>query len=217
MRKPREDAARTREQLLEAAIEIFAAKSYREATLAEICTRAGVNSAAANYHFRNKETLYREAWRQSFTNSIKAHPIDGGVSPDAPAALRLHGHIKALLERITDNGSREFMIVQQEMASPTGLLDEVMLAEIEPMRNRTQTLIRELLGPAASEDQVKYSDISVLSQCINPAVIKTRHSRRGGPRIENLDAYIEHVYAFTIGGLTALKNQQTGTPAGEDA
>ena len=217
MRKPREDATLTREQLLEAAIEIFAAKSYREATLAEICNRASVNSAAANYHFRNKETLYREAWRQSFNRSIKAHPIDGGVSPEAPAPLRLYGHIKALIERITDKGSREFMIVQQEMASPTGLLEEVMQSEIEPMLKRTQNLIRELLGPNATETQVRYSDISVVSQCINPAVIKTRNNRRGGPRIDNIEAYIEHVYAFTMGGLKAIKAIQADSQEGTEA
>jgi len=48
MKLPREGATKTRQNLLTAASEIFADKGYRDATIAEICERAGTNIAAVN-------------------------------------------------------------------------------------------------------------------------------------------------------------------------
>jgi AcrR family transcriptional regulator len=72
----------TQADLLDAACRTFAEKGYRDATIAEICQRAGANIAAVNYYFRDKETLYVEAWRLAFKRSLEAHPPDGGVPPD---------------------------------------------------------------------------------------------------------------------------------------
>ncbi len=120
MKIPREDAVRTRKSLLAAASEVFAEKGYRDATIAEICERAKANVAAVNYHFGDKETLYIEAWRHSFSESVKAHPPDGGVSDDAPPEERLRGQVEALLRRIADENNKEFLIVHKELANPTG-------------------------------------------------------------------------------------------------
>ena len=49
---------RAREQLLEAAGEVFAEKGYGRATSKEICERAGMNSASVNYYFAGVEPLY---------------------------------------------------------------------------------------------------------------------------------------------------------------
>ncbi|MBE0558206.1 MAG: TetR/AcrR family transcriptional regulator, partial [Proteobacteria bacterium] len=119
---PREDTTRTRGKLLAAAGEIFAEKGFRNATVAEICLKAGTNVAAVNYHFGSKETLYREAWRHVFAQSMAAHPPDGGVAADAPPEERLRGQVTSLLDRIVDENNREFRIMQREFSNPTGLL-----------------------------------------------------------------------------------------------
>ena len=55
--------AETRRQLLEAAGEVFAEAGFRDATVREICRRAGANIAAISYHFGDKEKLYAEVLR----------------------------------------------------------------------------------------------------------------------------------------------------------
>src|SRR4030042_1440789 len=92
MKVPRKGAAKTPKSLLAAASEVFGEKGYRDATIAEICERAGANVAAVNYHFGDKETLYTEAWRHSFSESMKTHPPGGGVSEAAPHDESLRGH-----------------------------------------------------------------------------------------------------------------------------
>lgn len=209
MRVRRQDAARTRTSLLAAASEIFAERGFRDATIAVISKRAGTNVAAVNYHFGDKETLYREAWRQSFRDSISAHPPDGGVDPKAPPKQRLAGLVAALLRRITDKNNREFHIVNKELANPTGLLEEVMKEEMLPLRRRIIALMREVLGRRSSETQVRFCAISILSQCVIPAFINMAERLGTSPegeswKVEDIDGYAEHVITFSLAGMAAI-------------
>lgn len=207
----REDTVRTRGKLLSAASEVFAEKGFRDATIAEICLKAGTNVAAVNYHFGNKEALYREAWRHAFFLSIQAHPPDGGVAADAPPEERLWGQIKALLNRVADENNREFWFMQREFTNPTGLLEDVMREEICPLQQRTEKLVRELLGSQASEQEVRFCEVGIISQCINPMVVRKRSRAvealpEGPPGIGDIDAYARHVTAFSLAGIAAIRN-----------
>ena len=65
-RKVRTDGLRTREAILAAASEEFAAKGFELASVREICKRAGANVALANRYFGSKEELYRHVARHLF-------------------------------------------------------------------------------------------------------------------------------------------------------
>src|SRR4030042_1213685 len=95
MKIPREDTAKTRKSLLDAACEIFAQKGYRDTTIAEIC---------------------------------------------AQAEERFRAHVKATIGRLADKNNREFWFVQREFNNPTGLLEEVMRKEINPLQKKTECL-----------------------------------------------------------------------------
>ena len=56
-RKFRIDGLEKRQQLLAAAGEVFAARGFHNATLAEIWCKARANSAMVNNHFGSKEAL----------------------------------------------------------------------------------------------------------------------------------------------------------------
>ncbi|MEN6420461.1 MAG: CerR family C-terminal domain-containing protein [Smithella sp.] len=207
---PRENAIRTRKCLLDAASDIFCQKGFRDATIAEISKRAGTNIAAVNYHFRNKEALYIEAWRCAFQESIKAHPLYGNLSKDAPAEERLRAHISATISRLADKNNKEFWFVQREFANPTGLLEEVMREEVTPLREKTENLVRELLGPHVSHDDVFFCEMSIMNQCINPMVAGNRlpengKNQSGPPRIKDTKAYTEHVVKFSLAGIKAVR------------
>ncbi len=210
MKIPREDTARTRGKLLAAAGEIFAGKGFRDATVAEICRKAGTNVAAVNYHFGSKETLYREAWRHAFVRSIEAHPPDGGVAAGAPVEERLRGQVSALLHRIADENNREFRFMQREVTNPTGLLKEVMREAFRPLQERTRDLVRELLGPKATEQDAQFCEVGIISQCINPMVIRNRSRaddgvQEGPSGIVDIDAYARHVVTFSLAGIAAVR------------
>jgi len=81
MKAQRKGGVATRKRLLAAAGRVFAEKDYRRATIAEICRLAGTNIAAVNYHFGDKETLYREAKRLSEEDGAADCPVRRDAGP----------------------------------------------------------------------------------------------------------------------------------------
>lgn len=213
-RRPRKDAQETRQRLLDAAAEIFAKKGFWEATHAEICRKAGANTAAVNYHFTSKENLYVEAWRHALERSLQVHPPDGGVPADAPAEVRLHGQILALMRRMKDPTNFEVEISHREMANPTGLLAEVMCRAIEPLRLSMRSIVQELLGEGVSEQCVTFCEMSLMGQCFGP-IFHIRRARQlgkepgpGGPPINfDIEDLVDHVTRFTLAGIRGIREQ----------
>ncbi|MFZ5814199.1 MAG: TetR/AcrR family transcriptional regulator [Bacillota bacterium] len=59
--RPKNPPPDRRQEILEAALRIFAEKGYNATTNADIARAAGVTPAALYYYFANKEELFREA------------------------------------------------------------------------------------------------------------------------------------------------------------
>ncbi|MDR2017567.1 MAG: CerR family C-terminal domain-containing protein [Syntrophobacterales bacterium] len=206
----RKDAEQTRQSLLAAGSAIFADKGYRDTTIAEICERAKANIAAVNYHFGDKETLYRESWRHAFLKSIATHPPDGGVAEDAPPEDRLRGQIAAILHRVADQESKEFLILLKEFANHTGLLKDLVLEEVRPIRIRMEAVLRQILGERASKVQVRFCTISILTQCINAIVAGLTRTQgwedeAESLKIDNIEEFIDHVVGFSLGGIASIR------------
>jgi AcrR family transcriptional regulator len=220
MRKPRSDGLETRQRLLAAACEIFAAKGFREATTAEICRKAGANAAAINYHFGGKDALYVASWRYAFEKSLQSHPPDGGVSANAAPEERLRGRIFSIMQRIVDPDSHEFDIVHKEMASPTGLLAETIDESLEPIRHGLASVVRELLGENATEQQVRLCRMSIKAQCFGPLLRERRrkqtarppHPPRPEPLVEDVDTLADHVTRFSLAGIRQIRLQNAVQP-----
>jgi AcrR family transcriptional regulator len=56
----------TREQIMKAAERLFAESGYDGTSIRAIVAKAKVNQAAVNYHFEDKDGLYREVLREAF-------------------------------------------------------------------------------------------------------------------------------------------------------
>ncbi|MCX7914409.1 MAG: CerR family C-terminal domain-containing protein [Thermodesulfovibrionales bacterium] len=207
MKTVRKASQITREKLLKTAIDVFAEKGFRDATVAEISERSGVNIAGVNYHFGDKETLYREAWRYAFSESIKNHPPDGGVDEKASAEDRFKGQVRALINRISDRNNKEFMITLRELTNPTGLLNEIMQEMMIPLQSRMHRTIKELVGNDCPEEVVMYCEISVISQCINPMVFGIVSYEVHPPRIKDIKSYTEHVIEFSLAGINKIRDR----------
>lgn len=77
VRKCKEDAEKTRQAVIEAALDVFSEKGYAKATFDEIAARAGFTKGAVYWYFRNKADLvaaligeYMERKRQELVPNI---------------------------------------------------------------------------------------------------------------------------------------------------
>ena len=201
--------AKTRERLLTTACRLFSEKGFQDTTVAEICEQAETNIASVNYHFRDKANLYLEAWRYAFQEDLKAYPPEGGLSADTSAEQRLESRIKSLIARIVDPDLHFFAIIHKELAQQSGLLDTIMAQEINPQRQAMISVIKELLGPNATDKQVQFCHASINGQCMHMLQVKNlklnAETRRFIMDLNDAQAYAEHVLQFSLAGIRSLR------------
>jgi AcrR family transcriptional regulator len=158
----------TRRQLLEAAGEVFAELGFRNATVREICQRAGANVAAINYHFGDKETLYVEVLRYAHGKALEKYPLLLDVSENAPPEKKLQAFVHSLLLRIFDKGPTSWhgRLMSREMIEPTTALDSLIEERIRPMSSVLWKTIGEILNCPPTDERVLLCAFSVTSQCV---------------------------------------------------
>jgi len=90
MRKTKEEAAITRESLLQAALAVFSRKGYTAATMEDVARQAGVTRGAIYWHFGSKAELY--------TALLSEYSARGGEIVQAAAAEG--GSLVEILRRV---------------------------------------------------------------------------------------------------------------------
>lgn len=210
----RKDGVASSKKIFKAASEVFAEKGYRTATVAEICKRAKSNVAAINYYFKSKDGLYAAVWKNAFEQAMQVYPADGGLSPDASAEERLHALVHSFLHRILDSGRLgcSGQILLREIAEPTDVLDQILDDAFRPLQKRTQQIISELLGPKASDRELRFCELSVVHQCVAIGFGKSRNKLPPFLRNEQLthefiDEMAEHITFFSLAGIRAVREQ----------
>lgn len=125
----RRAAEPTRERILQAAAEIFAAQGFRHATVRAICRQAGANVAAVNYYFRGKLGLYKAVLHAMIEIMQRSTVGQAPGRGQAPARERLESYfIRRLRNLHADRrGTWIHQLLAQENVDPTpafGLLIE---------------------------------------------------------------------------------------------
>ncbi len=84
-RKTKEDALKTREAILDAAVKVFSVRGVSGSTLADIAKEAGVTRGAIYWHFKNKEDMLADLWEQLL---LPFEPLSrASENPDTPDPL----------------------------------------------------------------------------------------------------------------------------------
>lgn len=212
MKTDRADGSRTRKRVLEAASEVFADVGFHDATVADICERAGANVAAVSYHFGGKAELYALVWRQAFEEGLRAYPPDGGLPPDAPPEDRLRARIHALLARIFDDGrtGRFSRLLAAEMARPTETLARVRREVIGKQVREMTALLREILGPDLPDDRLALCRMSLIHQCLGMGwrpIHRKVFLGRDHLDAAEVEVLADHVATFSLAGMRAVRNR----------
>lgn len=200
-------SAQTRERLLEAAADVFAADGFRNARIQAICRRAGANIAAAHYHFGDKEGLYTAVFEYAAERATRDYPPDdsAGVAPEA----RLRAHITSFLARLLDPDRPAWFarLLAREMIDPTPALDRLVRRRMRANHDLLADIIRELLGAGAADETVRLCVLSVVSQCVfyrNSAPIIARLYPELEPAKE-LQRIADHVTRFSLAAVAGLR------------
>jgi|SRR5208283_1789016 len=204
----------TRRQLLEAAGEVFATAGFRNATVREICRRAGANIAAVNYHFGDKEGLYAEVLRYAQQKAFEKYPLLPGVGTDASPTDKLRAFVRSFLLRIFDSEPTAWFgkMMLREMIEPTGALDSLLEERMRPMADQIRGIVAEILDSSPDDENARLCSLSVVSQCVF-----YHHCRRVVARLfpeQRLDAtaiepLADHITRFSLAAMKHMPEPKT--------
>lgn len=210
--------AGARQRIMDAAGEIFARCGYRKATVRDICAKAGVNLAAVNYHFGDKEHLYLETLRNLTAESFQKFPADMGTNRKDKPAVRLRAFIRAFLLRALDQGRPSWFgrILAREMIEPTPILESVMEEIIYPNFLVLSSIVKELLGETDDDESVRLCAASIVGQCLYFGNRRSAYAHFNDSEIapEEVERITDHITQFSLSALKALSKNLKGNKDG---
>src|SRR3954454_15407014 len=150
MPKPTTVQDPTKQRLLEAAGEEFAAKGFEAARVRSICEKADANVAAVNYHFGDKEQLYTAAVIEAHRCGMQAMTELPAGTPAEQLGHYIHNFLANVLA-MNRNDSWQNALMLREMLRPTAACEALVREAIRPRFERLQNILRQVC-PDASAD-----------------------------------------------------------------
>jgi AcrR family transcriptional regulator len=199
----------TRERLLKAAERLFAERGFKKVTVRDICRAARANVAAVNYHFGDKQRLYREVL-QIAIDAVRSTTDAGrkagkGCSPEE----KLRRYFSVFLRSALAPGRENLhQLIQREIDDPTAALDAFVDEAVRPRVEYIASIVAEMTGRDLSDPLTLRCVGSVLSQALiylrnrNPIAERLGFSFRGTPA--EIDAAVRHIAEFSAAGIRAV-------------
>lgn len=207
----------TKERLLFAAMKLFGRRGFQGATVRDICREAqAANATAVNYHFGNKAGLYEAVLDLIFAENLRRRRARqeaeaGTDGPDRPPEERLRQFLATMVDVGFSGGpvARDATaIVLREMLAPSKYLDDLVERYMLPDTEEFSGIIRELLGPRATDEDVRDCLASVGGQIYYYMAFWPVFSRVY-PEHPGMSEYkselVDHVMRFSLAGLEASR------------
>lgn len=210
----------TRQKILSAAGIEFADRGFRGTTIRDICRKAGVNVAAVNYYFGDKQRLYKEVIAAS-------HPANVADSPEFPEGTppreRFRAFVHAFLTHVRSlpSDSWRLRLIIRELTNPLPACRETLRDAFQSRFDELLSIFRELL-PDAPDAFRKRLAIGIFGQCIVYRRDGIPQLLLGDEEIERyfgVDTVTDHIVAMTLCavGLASPFDFETGDGYLEDA
>jgi len=200
----------TKKKLFDAGIKVFADKGYRDATVREICKKAGAaNINAVNYYFGSKENLYREILDDIFS---KYDRFDQGGWDRKTPQEQLKSMITNFCIMLYKNNAFTSDITSifiSEMTRPSPFIEDLVDTYNRPRIKMHLKMFRDLLGEDATDDMARDCLVSVAGQLFYYSFAWPVFSRLfpDYSTAERYEQWGSHVYAFSLSGIEAIRNE----------
>jgi AcrR family transcriptional regulator len=212
-RSLRADGAETRSHILEVAGRIFAAKGYNGTTSREICTAAGTNLAAVNYHFGSRDALYDAVLVEAHGQLVALGDLEAIAASGRSARAKLRAVIALFVGRAAATalpwGLR--VLVHELAVAPSKHVEVLMRQAVLPKIRLMLAMVAEVLGRAEDDPMVQRALAFVVMPCIMMVIAPRARLRKVLPALSSdPQALVDDMSRFALGGLAALAQRSRG-------
>ncbi len=131
-RKQQQRSIRTKQKLLDAALEAFSENGFKGTSTRNIADRAGVHHPLITYHFKNKDELWRAAADRIFTEFNAALAAAAQAQAGECPKARMSALIRAYVHYAAGQPALHKIMVQ-EASQPSQRLDWLIDTHIRPL------------------------------------------------------------------------------------
>jgi AcrR family transcriptional regulator len=157
----------TRNLIIKAAVSLFAEKGFERSSVRDIVTKARVNQAAINYHFKGKEGLYFEVLKIAFERLTENAGVDAeelkSLSPEQALRRFVHHQLRPVL--FQDEMSRYIRMFAWESAHPSKVFRKFVATNTTSYLSAAVDIVRRFLPPNAKERAALCAAICLMGQC----------------------------------------------------
>ncbi|MDQ0586792.1 TetR/AcrR family transcriptional regulator [Variovorax paradoxus] len=213
-RTQRTDGSTTRLHILETAGQLFAERGFAESTSKEICTRAGTNMAAVNYHFGSRDGLYEAVLIEAHRQLVSMDELASLASEPTDPRQKL----RAFLMHLIELGSQPrapwgFRVVLREALSPSPALPALIRQAVLPKARLIRGLIGGIMGLPDDHPSVQRALLFAVLPCIVMTVAPKDLASKVLPALKDADGLADDLMRYVFAGLDAIAKEAARTAA----
>ena len=159
---------RTRDRLLQVAAEMFADRGFKKVTIREISAAAQANVAAVNYHFGDKDALYRAVVQRAIEAMRETNDLSREAGRGTPPETQLRAYIRVFLSRLTGHDRLSWIhrLMSREMEGPSEVTRLVLREVLEPRMQHLSAIVGEIAGLPPDDPRVMRAVLSIQGQIL---------------------------------------------------
>jgi AcrR family transcriptional regulator len=157
----------TRNLIIKAAVSLFAEKGFERSSVRDIVTKARVNQAAINYHFKGKDGLYLEVLKIAFKTLTEDAGLDAAELKSLSREQALRRFVRHQLRPLLfqDEMSRYIRMFAWESAHPSKVFRKFVATNTSSYLSAALDIVRRFLPPSTQDRAALCAAICLMGQC----------------------------------------------------
>ena len=157
----------TRQSIIKAAVTLFAEKGFERSSVRDIVTKARVNQAAINYHFKGKDGLYFEILKIAFERMTDNAELDAEKSKPLSREEALRSFVRHQLRPLLfqDETSCYIRMFAWESAHPSKVFRKFIATNSKSYLAAAVDVVRRFLPPNTQQRAALCAAICLMGQC----------------------------------------------------
>lgn len=159
------DSERTRARIIETAGELFADKGFKAVTVREIAQKADTHLSALNYHFKAKDSLYREVVLEACkTLAWSNEDIKSLLTQNPSEALKYI--IRVSIDSYYDQGTSKWQtaIISRECWQPSDVFSDIIDNYFRNHAGLMAEVISKITDKPVNSNRIMFAVFSLIGQ-----------------------------------------------------
>lgn len=197
------DAARTAQQILDIAEELFSLRGFSDVSLSDVAQAAGVTRGAVYHHFRNKVGVF-QAVASKLQARIAIAVVEAADSAGSDPGAQLVAGSHAFIDAITAGPAVRILLV--DAPSVLGWEEWRRLDDVNSARH-----LREALREVGLDEDLIEAVAAQLSGAMNEAALWIAQQSNADKAREHSHAALDRLLAAVTPATTVSSGDETGT------